>query len=75
MRQWIIKLGLITALSIMFIGCATSTPPPKVEPPPPPRPGWVWVPGHWEGKGQDRHWISGEWQPEHPTPPPPPKPR
>ncbi|MFZ5479905.1 MAG: hypothetical protein ACOZNI_24285 [Myxococcota bacterium] len=28
---------------------------------PDPRPGWVWMPGHWEG----RDWVAGRWVPEH----------
>ena len=34
---------------------------------PPPRPGWVWVPGHWE----HGLWFPGQWRPVG-TPPAPP---
>ena len=25
------------------------------------RPGYVWVPGHWEGRGRHRHYVEGYW--------------
>ena len=32
--------------------------------PPPARPhaNSVWVPGHWEGRGRNRHWVPGHWR-------------
>ncbi len=32
--------------------------------PPPARPHAhaVWVPGHWEGRGRNRHWTPGHWR-------------
>lgn len=37
---------------------------PLVEGPPPPRPHAhsVWIPGHWEGRGRNRHWVPGHWR-------------
>ena len=74
-QKWIVKIGLVITLVVILSGCTTKSAPAKIEPPPPPRPGWVWIPGHWEGTGQDRNWIPGEWQPAPPVPPPPPKPK
>ena len=33
--------------------------------PPPARPHShaVWVPGHYEGRGRHKHWVSGYWRP------------
>jgi hypothetical protein len=43
-------------------------PPPMAEQiGPPPGPGWVWVPGYWEGRGDRWYWVSGRYmQPPHP---------
>ena len=30
-----------------------------------PRRGFVWVPGHWEGRGRYRHFVEGHYVREH----------
>jgi len=29
------------------------------------RPGFAWVPGHWEGRGRHRHFVQGHWARDH----------
>lgn len=36
-------------------------PPPRREVVPPPRRGQVWVPGHWEWRGNRHVWMEGYW--------------
>lgn len=36
-------------------------PPPRYEPEPYPRAGYLWVPGHWEWRGNRYVWESGTW--------------
>lgn len=43
------------------ISIGAAPPPPRVEVVPPPRAGYVWVPGHWEWRGNHHVWIGGNW--------------
>ncbi|WP_307720439.1 hypothetical protein [Massilia atriviolacea] len=39
-------------------------PPPRYERVPRPRAGHVWVPGHWEWRGNRHAWVGGQWMRE-----------
>ncbi len=39
----------------------TAPPPLRYEVLPPARPGKVWVPGHWEWRGDQYVWVNGYW--------------
>jgi hypothetical protein len=44
---------------------------PTEQPPPPrdehvaPRPGFEWIPGHWDWRGHKYEWTGGHWEKEH----------
>src|SRR5438128_1027893 len=38
-------------------------PPPRLETPTP-RPGYVWIPGHWDWIDASHTWMPGHWEPE-----------
>ncbi|RYX90697.1 MAG: hypothetical protein EOO28_28595 [Comamonadaceae bacterium] len=72
-----IKTSLIAAsLAVASLGAAVSTqanaqttriyvqtapPPLRAEVAPPPRRGQVWVPGHWDWRGRQYVWVSGNF--------------
>lgn len=41
-------------------------PPAQIPPPPPARPGFVWIPGAQEWRGDRYVWVEGHWEREHP---------
>ncbi|MGH7264560.1 MAG: YXWGXW repeat-containing protein [Candidatus Rokuibacteriota bacterium] len=70
----LIRASIVGSLTLVLAGCATgpvfttSTPPPMPQAPsevmtPQPGPGYVWVPGHYTWRNQDRTyvWVPGHW--------------
>ena len=48
-RAWSVQLGRFITVSGQWQA--------------PPRAGMTWIPGHYEGRGHNRRWVSGRWAP------------
>jgi hypothetical protein len=48
-------------------GPAVAPPPPPPEPVVQPRPGFIWVPGNYEWRGDQYVWLAGRWEPGRPS--------
>lgn len=59
-RKVAMLASVIGLLAASTTGCAVHTHAPPASPVV--RTGKVWVPGHWEGNGPNRHWVSGHWK-------------
>lgn len=59
-------LPFTPALAESNIGLRGGPPAPRYEPVPAPRRGQIWVPGHWEPRGNRNVWIAGSFVRERP---------
>lgn len=60
----LLGLGTTAAQAQLYVQIAP--PQPIYEVAPDPRPGHVWVPGHYEWRGDQYTWIRGHWMAERP---------
>ncbi|GGC71548.1 YXWGXW repeat-containing protein [Undibacterium terreum] len=60
------SLGAVTAPASADIVVRVAPPPLRGEPVPEPRRGFIWVPGHWDWRGNHHVWAQGTWIRERP---------
>jgi hypothetical protein len=78
-RQGDIMLAKLKTLTVVAAACAAfsgasgaatyvdvrvAPPAPRMEVVPVARPGYVWVPGHWDWRGHRHVWVGGHWERE-----------
>lgn len=59
-------LGLGASVAHAQVYVQVAPPAPVYEAAPPARPGYVWVPGHHEWRGDHYAWVSGRWMADRP---------
>ncbi|WP_394781078.1 YXWGXW repeat-containing protein [Undibacterium sp.] len=55
------SIGAVTAPASAEIIVRVAPPPPRTEVVPAPRRGYLWVPGHWDWRGNQHVWARGTW--------------
>jgi hypothetical protein len=58
--------GVTLPATSAVIVVQSAPPPVRAERVPPPRRGYIWVPGHWDWRGQRHQWVKGTWMRDRP---------